>query len=69
MTIAATKSFSLGFCECFELDHLVREMSVMGMAQPVSTGLVSNWLFFSSNAATWILLSFSAKLYFFQPFC
>jgi hypothetical protein len=27
-------------------------MNVMGMAQPVSTGLMSNWLFFSSNAAT-----------------
>lgn len=49
---AATEGFRLGFCECFEFDHLVREMNVMGVAQPLSTGLVSDWLFFSSNAAT-----------------
>ena len=66
---AATEGFSLEFCECFEFDHLIREMNVMGVAQPLSTGLVSDWLFFSSNAATWIILFLSAKLYFFQPFC
>ena len=51
---AATEGFDLGFCECFELDHLVCEMSVMGLAQPLSTCLVSSRSFFSPNAATWI---------------
>jgi hypothetical protein len=64
----ANKSFGLGFCECFEFDHLVHEMNVMGVAQPVSTGVLSNWLFFSSNAATRTFLYFLfAKFYFSQP--
>jgi hypothetical protein len=64
---AATEGFSLKFGECFEFDHLFREMSVMGMAQPVSTGVLSNWLFFSSNAATRTFHYFLfAKFYFSQ---
>ena len=58
---AATEGFRLGFCECFELDHLVREMNVMGVAQPLSTSLVSSRSFFSPNAATWILTVFSLR--------